>query len=76
MLIGDWGQAFRSVRLLIKSFGPLLWPFVTGNLILAVLAGFAAYSIGRRFLEARAQRLGDDKDPPPPVPESGAPASS
>ena len=76
MLIGDWGQAFRSVRLLIKSFGPLLWPFVTGNLILAVLAGFAAYFVSRRFLEARALRRGDDKDPPPAIPESGTPVSS
>src|SRR6186997_2295945 len=37
LVVGDWHEALRSLRLLFKSFGPLLWPFVTGNLILGVI---------------------------------------
>jgi uncharacterized protein (DUF2062 family) len=64
MIVGEWHEALRSLRMLLKSFGPLLWPFVTGNLILAALAGLVTYAIGRRFLEARAHRRGDDALPP------------
>jgi len=76
MVMGDWAEAVHSLRLLFKSFGPLLWPFVTGNLILGAIAGLTAYSIGRRFLEARAHRRGDDAHPSPAPPEGGAPTPS
>ena len=65
MVVGDWKLALRSLRSLLKSFGPLLWPFVTGNLILAVMAGLITYAIGRRFLEARAHRKGEESNPQP-----------
>lgn len=78
LFVGEWNLALRSLRTLLRSFGPLLWPFVTGNLILGVVAGFIAYAIGRRFLEARAHRRGEDVPPgptPEPAPEGGTPAS-
>lgn len=77
-LVGNWSEALRSLRSLFRSFGPLLWPFVTGNLILGVVAGLIAYAIGRRFLEARAHRRGADAHPPAPpgIPEGGAPSAS
>jgi uncharacterized protein (DUF2062 family) len=77
LVVGDWNLALRSLRSLLKSFGPLLWPFVTGNLILGALAGLIAYAIGRRFLEARAHRRGEDVHPPPlTAPEAGARGAS
>jgi uncharacterized protein (DUF2062 family) len=76
LFVGDWHEALRSLRMLLKSFGPLLWPFVTGNLVLAALAGLVTYWVGRRFLEARAHRRGDDVPPPPAAPEPGAAAAS
>jgi uncharacterized protein (DUF2062 family) len=76
-LVGDWTQALRSIHSLLRSFGPLLWPFVVGNVLLGILAGVMAYAIGRRFLEARAHRRGDDLNPPPPVaPPGGSPSRS
>ena len=77
MVVGDWKPALRALRSLLKSFGPLLWPFVTGNLILAVVAGLITYAIGRRFLEARAHRRGEDvHSVARTAPEAGAPRAS
>src|SRR5262249_54065041 len=42
IVTGNWSQAQHSVRAVLRSFGPLLWPFVLGNTILGVLAGLLA----------------------------------
>lgn len=75
-LVGDWAGAIKSFRAVLRAFGPLLWPFVTGNVLLGIVAGLVAYAIGRRFLEARAHRRGEDIDPHPGVPEEGTPSPS
>jgi len=74
LLVGDLSQALKSLRSVFRAFGPLLWPFVIGNVFLGVLAGLIAYTVGRRFLEARAHRRGDHGiSPPEGVPEDGTP---
>jgi uncharacterized protein (DUF2062 family) len=53
----DWslsGQAFRDS--LAAGLQTLLWPFVTGNLVLGAVAGAVAFFIVRGALEARRRR--------------------
>lgn len=56
MLVGEWSQGFKSIGMVLRLFGPLLWPFLMGNTLLGLAAGFVAYVLARRFLEARAKR--------------------
>jgi uncharacterized protein (DUF2062 family) len=50
----DWslrGRAFY--RALATTLEPLIWPFVVGNLVLGVVAGFAAFVVLRALLSRR-----------------------
>jgi len=76
IVTANWSQAQQSLSALLRSFGPLLWPFVLGNTILGVLAGLLAYEMGRRFLEARAHRPGEDQENPPAPPLEGGPGGA
>jgi uncharacterized protein (DUF2062 family) len=50
----DWSLGWRDfLRALLETLRPYLWPFVVGNLILGVLAGFVGYLALRIVLEAR-----------------------
>ena len=71
IVTANWSQAQHSLRALFRSFGPLLWPFVLGNTVLGVLAGLLAYEMGRRFLEARAQRRAEEHGGPSTPPLEG-----
>ena len=71
IVTANWSQASQSLGALFRSFGPLLWPFVVGNTILGVVAGLLAYEGGRRFLEARAHRRGEDTASPGTPPLEG-----
>ena len=50
----DWslsGRAFYDS--LVSGLGPLLWPFVLGNLSVGVVAGIATFFVVRGILRAR-----------------------
>jgi uncharacterized protein (DUF2062 family) len=50
----DWGASGASfLESLATSLGPLLWPFVVGNLVLGALVGGASFLILRAVLESR-----------------------
>jgi uncharacterized protein (DUF2062 family) len=76
VMVGDWHAALRSFRAVIRAFGPLLWPFLTGNVLLGMVAGLVAYTLARRFLEARAHRRSEDVPSLPVVAEGGTPSPS
>lgn len=87
----DWNQADSSVwsamgslfagdwRQVLDAFGStlvtLFWPIMLGNTILGLVAGAVAYTLSRRFLEARANRhsAGDRPKPPALNPTPGSP---
>ena len=51
----DWslsGRAFYDS--LAAGFRPLLWPFMVGNLVTGLIAGFAAFFVVRGILRSRA----------------------
>jgi hypothetical protein len=59
----DWslsGQAFHDS--LGARFQTLLWPFVTGNLVLGAVAGAVAFFVVRGVLEARRRRAPDEPE--------------
>ena len=50
----DWslsGRAFYGS--LAAGFGPLLWPFVVGNLVTGIIAGCASFFVVRAFVRSR-----------------------
>jgi uncharacterized protein len=49
----DWSQ---GVGTLTSTLGTLFWPIMLGNTVLGVVAAVPAYTLSRRFLEARDQR--------------------
>jgi uncharacterized protein (DUF2062 family) len=50
----DWRASGSTFFLsLADGLGPLLWPFVVGNLVLGALAGGVAFLVVRAVLEAR-----------------------
>jgi uncharacterized protein (DUF2062 family) len=58
----DWGASGSTfLESLVQGFGPLLWPFVVGNLVLGAVAGGASFLGVRAFLESRQTR----SQPPP-----------
>jgi uncharacterized protein len=62
----EWDLANRDFyHLLLVSLRPYLWPYVVGNTVLGVAAGFAAYVSLRWTLERRARRHGLTRSPGP-----------
>jgi uncharacterized protein (DUF2062 family) len=50
----DWGGSGSTLlNSLAVGLGPLLWPFVVGNLVLGALAGGASFLVVRAILESR-----------------------
>ena len=71
LLIGEWRAAIKDLGSVLRVLGSFRWPFVIGNLLLAMAAGTLAYFFCRSFLEARAHRseLASPSDTPlPPAP--------
>ena len=55
-IIGEWREAGMALGAVLRVLGSFRWPFVVGNMLLAVAAGALAYFFCRSFLEARALR--------------------
>ena len=54
----EWDLARRDFSHLLVSLRPYLWPYVVGNTVLGVAAGFVGYASLRWALERRALRRG------------------
>ena len=49
----DWSQGMGA---LTSTIGTLFWPIMLGNTVLGAVAAVPAYTLSRKFLEARDQR--------------------
>lgn len=49
----DWSQGMGA---LTSTLGTLFWPIMLGNTVLGAIAAVPAYTLSRKFLEARNRR--------------------
>ena len=58
----DWSLSGRGLYdSLVAGFGPLLWPFVVGNLVLGTAAGAVSFFVVRAVLESRGSSTAEDR---------------
>jgi uncharacterized protein (DUF2062 family) len=72
LVVGEWRESVKALGSVLRVLGSFRWPFVIGNMLLAVAVGTLAYFFCRSFLEERAHRLkvateGPDASMPPPA---------
>lgn len=57
----DWSQGIGA---LTSTLGTLFWPIMLGNTVLGAVAAVPAYTLSRKFLEARDQRKAEAPEDP------------